>query len=142
MDGFTAHILPKERAGASFDVEKLSKVISKKSAETINKFKPLFDEPVFNNQENDVNLSYEDGFRTSIARITRAFEIVRENPDFMIAHMKQKIQMEQFFDHNGIFVHFSMFLNYLRSHADEDQLSAVDTVILWLILDLDELVFI
>ena len=30
-------------------------------------------------------------------------------------------QMEQFFDHNGIFVHFSMFLNYLNSHADDDQ---------------------
>ena len=29
--------------------------------------------------------------------------------------------MEQFFDHNGIFVHFSMFLNYLNSHADDDQ---------------------
>ena len=58
MDGFTAHILPKERAGASFDVKKLSKVISKKSAETINKFKPLFDEPIFQNQENDINLSY------------------------------------------------------------------------------------
>ena len=102
MDGFTSHILPAESAGASFDIEQLSSVIAKKSAETINKFKPLFNEPIFNNQENDVNLSYEEGFRTSIARISRAFEIVRENPDFMIAHMRQKIQVSKIlFTDNG-----------------------------------------
>jgi acyl-CoA oxidase len=40
----------------------------------------------------------------------------------MIAHMRQQIQMESFFDHNGIFLHFSMFLNYLKSQGNKEQL--------------------
>ena len=83
MDGFTSHILPEERSKASFDVAALTKVIAKKSSETINKFKPLFDEPIFNNQESDVNLSYEEGFRKSIARITEHSKL-SEKSDFMI----------------------------------------------------------
>lgn len=120
-DGFTSAILPRERARASFDVEKLTYAINRNHSKIIEKFAPLFDEEVFNSKEDDVNLSYEEGFRKSIERVTRAFEIVRSNPDFMIAHMRQKIQMQQFFDHNGVFVHFTMVLNYLFSHADKEQ---------------------
>jgi len=115
-------VLPYERSRASFSVEKLEKIITKSNAKVIEQFAPLFDEPVFHNQEEDILLSYEDHFKKSIERVSRSFEIIRENPEFMIAHMKQKIQMETFFDHNGIFLHFSMFLNYLKSQANKEQL--------------------
>ena len=95
-DGFTSTILPKERAGASFDIAKLTYAINRNHSKIIEKFAPLFDEELFRSKEDDVNLSYEDGFRKSIERVTRAFEIVRSNPDFMVAHMRQKIQMQQF----------------------------------------------
>ena len=120
-DGFTSTILPKERAGASFDIAKLTYAINRNHSKIIEKFAPLFDEELFRSKEDDVNLSYEDGFRKSIERVTRAFEIVRSNPDFMVAHMRQKIQMQQFFDHNGVFVHFTMVMNYMFSHADKAQ---------------------
>ena len=115
-------ILPYERSRSSFDVSTLENIITKSNSNTIDQFAPLFDEPIFHHQEEDLLLSYEDRFKTSIARVSRSFQIVRENPEFMVAHMKQKVQMETFFDHNGIFLHFSMFLNYLKSQANKAQL--------------------
>ena len=118
----TSSVLPAERARATFDVAKLEQLITKSHGVQVTKFAPLFDEPVFENQDEDLLLSYVDGFKKSIERVSRSFQIVRENPEFMMAHMQQKIQMETFFDHNGIFLHFSMFLNYLKSQATKDQL--------------------
>jgi acyl-CoA oxidase len=115
-------LLHTERSGATFDAKRLEQVITKSSATIVRKFAHLFDEPVFNNQDEDILVSYEEKFRRSIERVSRSFEIVRNNPDFMIAHMRQKVQMETFFDHNGIFLHFSMFLNYLKSQANDAQL--------------------
>ena len=94
-------ILPYERSRSSFDVSTLENIITKSNSTTIDQFAPLFDEPIFHHQEEDLLLSYEDRFKTSIARVSRSFQIVRENPEFMVAHMKQKVQMETFFDHTS-----------------------------------------
>ena len=115
-------ILPYERSQASFNIATLEKIITKSSSDVIKQFQPLFEEELFQNQDQDLLLSYSDQFRKSIERVSRSFQIIRDNPDFMIAHMKQKVQMETFFDHNGIFLHFSMFLNYLKSQANKEQL--------------------
>ena len=85
MDGFTAHILPAERAKASFDVDELRQIITKGKDKAIAQYAPLFDTLPFNDQDQDDLLSYEDGFKRKIDRVTAAFKIVRENPDFMIA---------------------------------------------------------
>ena len=114
--------LTHERTRATFNIQKLEHIITKGSAATITKFQPLFNEPLYQNQDQDLLLSYAEGFKKSIDRVSRAFEIMRSNPDFMVAHMRQKVQMESYFHHNGIFLHFSMFLNYLKSQANKEQL--------------------
>ena len=118
--GGTAHILPRERAGASFDVEELTKIITKDKVEALRKYQPLFSSPLFQKQEDEM-LSYREGFKKSIDRVTEAFRIVRENPSFMIAHMKQQVQMEDFFEHNGVFLHFTMMLNYIKAQGTKEQ---------------------
>ena len=35
--------------------------------------------------------------------------------------MKQKVQMEDYFEHNGIFLHFTMMLNYLKTQGNKEQ---------------------
>ena len=55
----------------------------------IEKFAPLFDKAPFNDQDQDHFLSYEDLFKQKMDRVTAAFKVVRQNPPFMVAHMKQ-----------------------------------------------------
>ena len=83
----------------------------------IEKFAPLFDKAPFNDQDQDHFLSYEDLFKQKMDRVTAAFKVVRQNPPFM----KQRVQMEAYFDHNGIFLHFSMILTYLQSQGTKAQ---------------------
>lgn len=121
MDGFTSHVLPRERAGASFDVTALREVVTKGRDKDIAKFAKLFAGPPFDDQDDDVTLSYEDGFKKKIERVAAAFEIARSNPAFMAAHMKQKVAMEDFFEHNGIYLHFTMMLAYLQAQGTPEQ---------------------
>jgi acyl-CoA oxidase len=60
-------------------------------------------------------------FSKSIDRVAAAFKIVRDNPSFMMAHMAQKIRMEDMFAHNGIFLHFTMMLTYIKSQGTKEQ---------------------
>jgi acyl-CoA oxidase len=39
----------------------------------------------------------------------------------MAQHMAQKVQMGDMFEHNGIFLHFTMMLSYIRSQDNQDQ---------------------
>jgi hypothetical protein len=90
--GGTAHMLPAERARASFDVQELIGICQKGKPAMIEKFSHLFDSnPVFDNEE-DNTLSYEELFKLKQRRVTAAFGIVRNNDDFLMAHMRQKVR--------------------------------------------------
>ena len=89
--GGTAHVLPRERAGASFDVDALTRISTKGKHAALRRFRPPFaSNPLFDEEggEADVLLSYADGFRRSIKKVAEAFRIIRANPEFMIAHMR------------------------------------------------------
>ncbi len=93
---------------------------------------PLFAKPPFDDQDMDIYQSYEALATKKLDRVTEAFRIVRGNPKFMFAHMKQassrppqlpvfsveawmqKVAMGDLFEHDGIFLHFSMMLE--RAH--------------------------
>ena len=64
---------------------------------------------------------YTELYATKIERVTEAFKIVRSNPKFMFAHMKQRVRMDDYFDHSGVFLHFTMMLNYIKSHGNKEQ---------------------
>ena len=64
---------------------------------------------------------YAELFEKKMDRVTAAFKIVRENPAFMVQHMAQRVQMGDMFEHNGIFLHFTMMLNYIKSQGDAEQ---------------------
>ena len=121
ISGGTADMLPRERARASFDVQALRKAVGGNRAETIAKFQPLFNKAPFDDQELDVYCGYAELFEKKIERVTEAFRIVRDNPKFMFAHMKQKVKMEDMFEHNGVFLHFTMMLSYIKSQGTEEQ---------------------
>lgn len=110
------NVLPLERSRASFDVAALTAVITKGKTAALQAFRPLFASPLFDASQDHLR-SYRGGFEVSIARVAEAFRIVRNNPDFMAAHMKQTVQMEDFFEHNGVFLHFTMMLNYIKAQG-------------------------
>lgn len=62
-----------------------------------NRYMPLFSGAPFDNQAMDEYLSYEELFEKKIERVAAAFKIVRDNPSFLFAHMKQKVKMEDVF---------------------------------------------
>ena len=68
-------------------------------------------------------LSYQELFEKKIDRVTEAFKIVRTNDEFLFRHMKQKVKMEDLFEHNGIFLHFTMALNYIKAQGSKQQQS-------------------
>ncbi len=120
--GGTGHVLPRERAGASFDVRALRRVVTRgKGAARLREFEPLFDANPLFDRADDHTLSYAASFEKSIDRVAEAFRVVRDNPKFMVAHMRQDVQMEDFFEHNGVFLHFTMMLNYLKSQGNPAQ---------------------
>eukprot|EP00928_Gymnodinium_smaydae_P018004 TRINITY_DN16864_c0_g3_i1.p1 TRINITY_DN16864_c0_g3~~TRINITY_DN16864_c0_g3_i1.p1 ORF type:complete len:116 (+),score=35.61 TRINITY_DN16864_c0_g3_i1:74-421(+) len=89
----TADVLPKERAGASFDVAELRRALWGKSADApspAEEFKHLFAGAPFNDADMDALRSYEDLWRTTLKRSTAAIQIIRENPKLMAAHKVQR----------------------------------------------------
>jgi hypothetical protein len=132
--GETANLLPLERKRASFEAEGLRKIVAGEQAEELLKYMPLFAKPPFDDQDMDIYQSYEALATKKLDRVTEAFRIVRGNPKFMFAHMKQasfrppqlaapvvqrgswmqKVAMGDLFEHDGIFLHFSMMLE--RAH--------------------------
>ena len=108
--GGTGEFLPKERKRASFNVAELLKAVAGDRPANIAKYKPLFSAAPFDDQHLDDYASYAELFEKKIDRVTGAFKIIRDNPTFMFTHMKQKVSMDDYFEHNGIFLHFSMML--------------------------------
>jgi len=67
-------------------------------------------------------LSYEDKWRASIKRTSAAIQIVRDNPRFMGAHkVKRSVNMQDLFETGSLGIHFSMFLTFIRTQANEEQ---------------------
>jgi hypothetical protein len=61
-------------------------------------------------------------FENSLARTAEAVKITRDNPKFMMAHMAGKVNMGDMFETNGVAsIHFSMFLNFLKTNANAEQ---------------------
>ena len=118
QSGGTAGMLPAERARASFPVEDLRALVGgDRKAKAIAKYQPLFAGAPFDDQHLDDYASYAELFKKKIDRVTSAFRLIRENPTFLFAHMKQRVKMEDMFEHNGVFLHFTMMLNYIKSQG-------------------------
>lgn len=95
-------------------------------------------------QHLDEYLSYEDLFTKKIERVAGAFDIIRNDQEFLFAHMKQKVfllsvatlfaahtfqttpvfsqvKMDDLFEHQGVFLHFTMMLNYIKAQGTPEQ---------------------
>ena len=58
--GGTAHVLPRERAGASFDVDALTRIITKGKHAALRRFRPLFaSNPLFDEEYVSLQLFLE-----------------------------------------------------------------------------------
>lgn len=121
LSGGTADILPAERQRASFDVEFLLGKVAGNRAERLQRFQHLFEGHPFDDQHDDDFESYEGKFRKSMTRVTAAFRAVRDNPKFFLAHSSGKMPMESMFEHNGIYVHFTMMMNFINAQATDEQ---------------------
>lgn len=121
----TAGILPRERAGASFDVSELQKIMYGKTRDgnlAADEFKHLFSGPPFNDTDMDTYRSYEDKWRTSMKRTSAALNIVRTTPKLMVAHKQQrKVNMHELFTTGSLGIHFSMFLTQIKTQCTEEQ---------------------
>ena len=84
-------MLPAERAAASFDIQELIDICQKSKPAMIAKFAPLFSAPVFDGSQDNI-MGYEELFIRKQKRVAAAFDIIRNNDDFLFAHMKQKVR--------------------------------------------------
>ena len=125
VSGGTAHLLPRERARASFDVKALMKLVAGERPSLIEKYRPLFRGAPFDGEDDDYFRSYADLSASKLARVAAAVRITRENPAFMIDHIKQKVHMGDMFHscHLGG-IHFSMFLTFVMTQANDAQKKA------------------
>ena len=119
----THDMLDAERAKASFDVKVLMQLIGSDTrreqlavARDLFKSYPAFAEPV-----HEEYMSYVDQYKSQLERAAHAIEITRSNPLFMTKHMAGKVQMGDLFNSSGIFIHFMMFLTFLRSNGTDEQ---------------------
>jgi len=121
----TADILPRERAGASFDVKQLQQTLygkTKDGPSVADEFRDLFSGPPFNDTDLDSYRSYEDKWRTTMKRTSAALEIVRTTPKLMVAHKQQrKVNMGDLFATGSLGIHFSMFLTQIKTQCTEEQ---------------------
>lgn len=91
--GGTSEALPRERAGASFDVSQLEAILYGKVgavAARTDPWKKQFEQPPFNDDDMDMYLSYEDKWRKTMKRTSAAVDLIRNNPKLMAAHMQQR----------------------------------------------------
>eukprot|EP01079_Euglenida_sp_SAG-EU17-18_P007185 gene7185-1283_t len=119
--GGTAHMLPAERARATFDSATLAEVLHPGGRRAlVDKFKPLFSGPEFD-ASRDQFLSYPDFVAKQIERAAAAMRVVRANPKLMLAHQGQKVQMQELFNTGSLGIHFIAFLPFLVTQATEEQ---------------------
>eukprot|EP00756_Hemistasia_phaeocysticola_P023045 Hpha_TRINITY_DN15868_c2_g3::TRINITY_DN15868_c2_g3_i2::g.192178::m.192178/K00232/E1.3.3.6, ACOX1, ACOX3; acyl-CoA oxidase len=121
--GGTGHMLPAERAKASFDSAGLVKVIRGSSAGEITKFREqLFNRAPFTDERDDYFRSYQDVFEQRLKRVSEAMRVIRANPEFKAKHMQLKVPMGSMFQSaHTLSLHFSMFLTFVQTQASDEQ---------------------
>merc|ERR1719440_2316912 len=121
----TAGVLEKERSGASFDFDELVSAMWGKRANGArpqDEFQELFSGAPFDDADLDTFRSYEDLWRVTMKRTTTAIQILRENPKLLAAHkVKRQVNMHDLFETGSLGIHFSMFLSFIRTQANEEQ---------------------
>lgn len=120
ISGGTAHVLPAERAKASFSIKGLQDVVVGGRTERIKSFQPLFDSPSFD-YSMDHYMSYPALFAKQIERAAEAMKIIRANPKLKIMHQAMKVNMADFFDTGALGIHFIAFLPFLKTQASAEQ---------------------
>ena len=123
----TAAMLEAERAKASFDVDKLLKMMGvDKRREQFLAARELFRDSheAFREDPHEEYMSYVDQYKSQLSRAAHAIEITRSNPSFMMKHMAGKVHMRDLFHTNGIGIHFFMFLTFLKSNSTDAQKAA------------------
>jgi len=121
--GGTGHILPAERAKASFDSAKLLKIIRGSASAEITKFREqLFDREPFTSERDDYFRSYQEVFEKKLQRVSAAMRVIRANPEFKAKHMQMKVPMGSMFQTaHTLSLHFSMFLTFVQTQASDEQ---------------------
>ena len=135
--GGTAHLLPAERARATFPVEALRKIMgTDKLRAAVDAARALFAEASDPNNDPegvyacfregadalDDYRSYAEQLELQLERTAKAVRLTRENPSFMAAHASGKIQMKHIFHGNGLAaIHFTMGLSFIKNNASEAQ---------------------
>eukprot|EP01062_Namystynia_karyoxenos_P055911 TRINITY_DN46923_c0_g1_i1.p1 TRINITY_DN46923_c0_g1~~TRINITY_DN46923_c0_g1_i1.p1 ORF type:complete len:710 (+),score=320.27 TRINITY_DN46923_c0_g1_i1:81-2132(+) len=124
--GGTGHMLPAERAKASFDSAALATTLRGKSKQMAAKFREtLFNREPFLSEKDDYFRSYQDVYEKKIDRLVEATKIIRSNPEFRAQHMQLKVPMREMFDTaHTLSLHFSMFLTYIQTQTSEEQKKA------------------
>lgn len=116
-------MLPAERAKASFNSKELATLLRGAQPEMVAQFRELFSGPPFDDERDDLYLSYKDLYQRRIERMNRAMEIVRTNPDFRKNHTAYKVPMHAMFTSANTFsLHFSMFKTYVETQSSDEQL--------------------
>lgn len=121
----TAGVLELERAKASFSSADLIPFMVGQRPQNISKFKHLFESEPFEDHTADYFKSYEELFVAGLKRVGKGMEILRSNPKLLVTHMAQKVAMADFFDSAHLAgIHFSMFLTYIKTQANDEQQKA------------------
>lgn len=97
-------------------------IVGKASA-AVQKFKPIFEGPPFDETRMKDYWSYEERFTRQLERSSEAILRIRDpkNRQFMLTHMKGGVRMGQMFETGSLGVHFSMFLTFLKTNASPEQ---------------------
>eukprot|EP01065_Artemidia_motanka_P013705 TRINITY_DN17691_c0_g2_i1.p2 TRINITY_DN17691_c0_g2~~TRINITY_DN17691_c0_g2_i1.p2 ORF type:complete len:704 (+),score=274.47 TRINITY_DN17691_c0_g2_i1:65-2113(+) len=123
--GGTGHMLPAERAKASFDSAALVRLIRGKSKDMAEQYRKLFDRKPFTEERDDYFRSYQEVFEKRLERMTEAMKIVRSNPEFRAQHQTQKVPMSAMFQTaHTLGLHFSMFLTFVQTQSSDEQKKA------------------
>jgi acyl-CoA oxidase len=113
-------LLARERTGCSFDAAALLASVAGRRPKQNAEFKPLFANEVFDESLDDY-ASYPDLAKKKIQRVAAAFDITRNNPAFHVRHMSQRVSMGDMFELNGVFVHFTMSLTFIKTQGSKAQ---------------------
>eukprot|EP00930_Biecheleria_cincta_P069133 TRINITY_DN56911_c0_g1_i1.p1 TRINITY_DN56911_c0_g1~~TRINITY_DN56911_c0_g1_i1.p1 ORF type:complete len:705 (+),score=138.41 TRINITY_DN56911_c0_g1_i1:161-2275(+) len=121
--GGTGHVLPSERARASFDIAELQKMIGGAARqEAIDRVKELFTGPPFDDAHLDDFRSYQELFERQSERAVEATKILRKSPEFRQLHaVQRKVSMSDLFATGALGIHFIAFLPYLETQANDAQ---------------------
>lgn len=121
--GGTSHVLPTERARASFDIKELQNMMGGGvRREAVDKVKALFTGPPFNDAHMDDFRSYKELFEKQSERACEAMRILRKSPEFRKLHqIDRKVNMADLYASGSLGIHFVAFLPFFETQANDEQ---------------------